>query len=476
MTTKRTWQNYRAAYREKEIKIIANWLLTGESGSVVGLPGCGRSNLLGFLAYRPDILKAHLLVGRTVIIAPVDLDNLPAYNLSTLYRTFLRAFYDLRDRFDAELQTTIVTLFERYQAERDPFLPQSGLHELFHQFQAHDVQIVLLLNRFDDFCEAASPHVVSALRGLRNKFRDTLSYLVGMRQPVAYAYLPNSAALDEVYELFDTYVCWVGAMTELDARQLLIQVTPPTITPLTEEEIQHMLSISGCFPALLRVMCHWWMSTTNLPALELWLDHLLKDRAIQHRLTRIWRSLTQEEQLALSKLAELQSQAFQRKTGTTKRGTQWQLLTKQHDYALQMLSLKGLCSYTDEQWQIDSQLIVQFVQTLERPGLGRIWLDEATAEIYQGQSPVPDLTTLERTLLAFLISHPRTRHTKSDLIYHVWTDELYEQTSEHSLYQIIMNLRKKIEPDPTQACYLVTWRARRPEEGGYQFFPEGKST
>jgi hypothetical protein len=34
-----------ATYRSKEMQTIARWILAGESGSVVGLAGCGRSNL-----------------------------------------------------------------------------------------------------------------------------------------------------------------------------------------------------------------------------------------------------------------------------------------------------------------------------------------------------------------------------------------------------------------------------------------------
>jgi hypothetical protein len=34
-------------------------------------------------------------------------------------------------------------------------------------------------------------------------------------------------------------------------------------------------------------------------------------------------------------------------------------------------------------------------------------------------------------------------------------------------------LRRKIEPDPANPRYLTTWRDW--PEGGYQFFPEGKS-
>jgi two-component system OmpR family response regulator len=104
---------------------------------------------------------------------------------------------------------------------------------------------------------------------------------------------------------------------------------------------------------------------------------------------------------------------------------------------------------------------------------GKIWLDEKTGELYRGPTPLRGLTSLERTVLHFLIRHPRARHAKTDLIVNTWPDELRRQgVTDESLYQVIRELRKKIEPDPGKPCYIVTWRGR--PEGGYQFFPEGR--
>ena len=54
------------------------------------------------------------------------------------------------------------------------------------------------------------------LRGLRDSFKTTLSYLIGLRHEVAYIRSP--AELGELYEIVDTYQCWLGAMERDDAR------------------------------------------------------------------------------------------------------------------------------------------------------------------------------------------------------------------------------------------------------------------
>jgi ABC-type lipoprotein export system ATPase subunit len=56
MVSKRAWETYPRTYRSKEIKILTDWIRTGESGSVMGLAGVGKSNLLGFLCHRSQMI------------------------------------------------------------------------------------------------------------------------------------------------------------------------------------------------------------------------------------------------------------------------------------------------------------------------------------------------------------------------------------------------------------------------------------
>ena len=118
-------------------------------------------------------------------------------------------------------------------------------------------------------------------------------------------------------------------------------------------------------------------------------------------------------------------------------------------------------------------LLASFVAEVKGRGRGRIWLDKQTGEVYQGQTLVQNLTTLEQSVLSFLAKHPRIRHTKTDLIINTWPDELRQQgVTDNSLYQVVSAIRRELEPNPTNPAYLINWRGK--PEGGYQFFPEGR--
>ncbi|MEW5957848.1 MAG: hypothetical protein AB1801_09010, partial [Chloroflexota bacterium] len=407
MPKNRLWAAYPATYRAREVKILAGWIAAGESGSVVGLPGCGRSNLLGFMCHRPEVVGSYLPAeNRRVALIPVDLNNLPANNLSTLYRVILRAFYRVSDQFEPLLQQAITAVFKENRTQTDPFLPQSALQELLLLCQAQPIQVVLVLNHFDRFFQQATPPMVNTLRGLRDDFKDTLCYIADMPQEAAY--LPDPGALGHMYELLDNYICWVGALTGTDARTLIARVTRTAAIPPSEAEISAMLALTGGFPALLRAVCHWWLAAAPPPPPDEWADRLLTERSIDYRLRRIWEALTQEEQFTLSELQRLQTTPAEFKQTAGEFGQRRRSL-------LNRLADKGVCRRAEIGWRVSGELLLAYVTEAGGRGRGRIWLDEASGDIYQGQTRLKDLTDLERSVLTFLIKQPRFRHPKTEL-------------------------------------------------------------
>jgi hypothetical protein len=462
MPGERSWAAYLASYRAKEMQTLTSWISAGESGSVVGLAGCGRSNLLAFLCHRSDVLAHYLpqLSGQLLLV-PAELHNLPANDLADLYRTLLHAFYRLRDRFETDTAQTVTDLYLQNRTVQDAFLPQQAVYELMLLFQQQQVQIVLVLNRFDRFCTTATPTMVSTLRSLRDNFKNTLSYIVGMQQEAIY--LPDPAALGDMYDLLDTHVCWVGAMTDPDARFMLASVFHSADQLPTPAEIEALLALSGCFPSLIKAVGQWWLLSAQRPVNRTeWSEALLAEHSIQFRLDRIWNGLTQEEKLALS---EIQKDTF---ASMPKRAPE---LAGQFDISSR-LEAKGVCQRSESSWCIAGTLLATYVARLEGRVRGKIWIDEQARAIYQGQVALEELSGLQYEILRFLIKNPRTRHTRDDIIDNAWPEEDQRAGITPNALQVhIAAIRKKIEPNPATPRYLLTWHGR---PGGYQFFPEGK--
>ena len=483
MAANRSWAVYSPTYRAREMEILAGWIQTGLSGAVVGAGGTGKSNLMGFLSHRPDALQPYLDAragSPEIVVVPMDLNNLPANTPSTFYRVVLRSFYEIRARFEPSLQQQVTQLYLENRAERDPFLSQSALRELLLTFQAQQIRVVLVMDRFDYFCQIATPQLTNTLRGLRDSFKDTLCYIVGMRHEIVYlAEVDISSQLGELYELLDTHVCWVGPMDAADARQLIAQETEGKIPhPWPEETLNYLLNLTGGYPALLKASCHWWLNATAQADSQPWQDRLLVDPSIQYRIEEILAGLTQEERLVVAEVALLDTEAQRqhpKKMRPSGKGgdNRFEQLAKQHGQTLARLVSRGVCRRVDSGWQVVGELVAAYVAGQEEQAGGKIWLDSKTGELYRGQASITELAPLERSLLSVLVKTPGVRHTKSELIENVWPDdELPEGITDDSLYQVIKKLRRKIEPNPAKPSYIINWRGQ--PEGGYQFFPEGR--
>ena len=461
MTQNQFWGAYPANYRNEEMETIAKWVALGDSGSVVGLIGCGRTHLLSFLCHRPDVLSRYLPNHiKNVICVPVELYNLPNNDLSSLYRTILHAFYWVSDRFTPDRQQAARELYMENRAAQDPFLSQMALYELLRGFQEDQTRIVLVFNRFDRFCETATPQMANTLRGLRDSFRNTLCYVMGMLKDVIY--LPDPSQLGDLYELLVGRVCWVGRFNSADARLMLEREFRDTTIKPSEEQIAKMIELSGRFPSLLKGVAQWWrLYASNQLPLENWQAILIQEPIIRFRIERIWDGLTQEEQYLLKKI---QLQQLQGKTQSGEKGLK-------SSQALIHLEAKGLCGQKDEQWQIEGVLQSLFIANSTDSGRGRIWLDENMRSVIQDDEEI-ELAPMEFNALRFLLKHPHTKHTVDKVIDNTWPEEEYrEGITNNALHVQIRNIRRKIEPDPSNPKYLITWHGR---PGGYIFYPEGK--
>lgn len=450
VTPQTTWDKFPATYREAEMRQLTRWVAAGQSGSVVGLPGCGRSNLLGFFSHRADLRAAYQAHSPTAsVIVPVNLHNLPATDIATFYRALLRDFYHASDTFDLALQKETQQAYDANITQQDPFVPQSALQTLLRRFQQRQIRVVMVLNYLQSFLDNTDANVVNTLRGLRDSFKGTLCLIAGLPQEMAY--LPDVARLGDLRELLDRNVCWVGAMSDADAKNLIARAI---LTPPGEDETAEILRLAGSFPALLKLIANWWANQTNPPPMQQWPDILGTENNIVHRLSKIWRRLTQEEQFALF-------EAHNKRLPPP-------ALKKRQMATLQRLEHKGVCEHLHEQWHVRGKLLAAYVAEVGGASRGKIWQDPETQAIYQGLTRIENLTPLEMRLLRYFILNPHRPHATETLIEYVWEEKSYDMAS-NDLQQLVYRLRKKVDTVPPH--YIVTWSDRH---SGYQFYPEGQ--
>jgi len=429
------------------MQLLADWLAVGTSCAVVGMAGCGKSNLLGFLSYKSRSLSPYLgdLADKIALI-PVDLNSLPTFDLATFFRVILRSFYELRDRFGKETGALVQKLFFDNRATSDPFLSQTALRELLFHFQANEQRVVLVMDRFDRFADQSPASMTDTLRNFRDSFKDTLCYVVGMRQ--APKYLLNPDVLGELYEILDLHVCWVGPMGQEDAHRVISEELRIAETSLDTNLVKQIYDLTGGYPSLLKAVCQRYLDGSEQK--EGWYSQLQQDQNVRYRLAEIWQGFTQQEQVMLYSLAQGESCSPEE---------------------LALLIAKGLLVENHGRRVISADLLHHYAAEMGQFSRGMLWEDAETGVLYQGIRPLKELSPTENALLAFFIRHPYKKHTYTDIMEAVWTDEDVGGVSNQALAKQISNLRRHVEPDSPQPLYIVTWRGK--PEGGYQFFPEG---
>lgn len=104
---------------------------------------------------------------------------------------------------------------------------------------------------------------------------------------------------------------------------------------------------------------------------------------------------------------------------------------------------------------------------------GKISFHEESQGIFQGEALIEGLSEKQYNILRFMIANPEVRHPQEVLIEQIYAGkDKQKDASVKALYRYVEQIRKKIEPNPAQPSYLVTWHGR---PGGYQFFPHGRS-
>jgi hypothetical protein len=465
MSSRRVLETYPSNYRTKEIKALAYWIRAGESGSIIGLAGAGKSNLIGFLSRQSEVMMHYLKEpSLKLALILVDLNNLPGNDLATLHRVILRSLYEACGQLaviEESLPATIQDLYRKVEEKTDPFVSQSALREALFLFREKGIRLVLMLDPFDPFCQSATTQVLDNLRGLRDSFKATLSYIVGLRHELAY--IRDPIEIGELYEILDTHVCWLGAMERDDARWVISQVEEGMGQSFGDEQIKWLINLTGGYPALLRAASLWLARVPSTLDRSVWEKQLLTEPSIQNRLNDLWQGLTGEEQAALSALQMALAIGADKERRENLRQTE-----EKHQYAFARLQTKHLCTKTDTGLMIFSPLFTKFIAGVKGTIAGKIGHDPKIDRFFRGERELTDLSEQDRRLLRHFLDYPLAVHSVDDLIDAAWTEYDSGGVSNAAVQQAIRHLRKRIELNPAKPCYLTTQHG-----SGYRFFPEG---
>ncbi len=297
-STPSPWSDYPATYRRAEMVRLAHWSEIGASGIVLGLAGSGVSTLLRYFANHPDRLSSYLSASRrTIMPVWIEMQPLAEPVPATLYRLFLRGLLETAPHLPSRLPPDLRQACQAHLNNTDTFVLQTTLFAVLAHYQADQVTLVFVLDRVDQFAGNVQLTLGNPLRSLRDHFRETVTYLLGMR--ITPTYLDTIDALGDLGRLLSTHLCVVGSLTTQDSEFVIAKRAQAAARKPTAADIQQFLALSGGYPTLLKAVVRWWLTYTSQLPDAAWDKALLQEPGIQLRLREIGRGLSVQEQQAL---------------------------------------------------------------------------------------------------------------------------------------------------------------------------------
>ena len=254
------WDTYPKDYRALEITTILQAIRAGESVSVIGLSGAGKSNLLRFLYHRNPGFSGEFIL--------VDCNRMTDPSPAAFWRLIGEAMGGNED---------IVSGIKQLENLIDKRL------------QTPHSSLCFLLDRFDVLTIPPHPAVYNNLRVLRDTFKYRLTFVVATRRPLD----PGS----ELAELFYAHTLWLGPLSESDARWNVRRYANRIRADWGTPAEDHLIEVSAGYPALLRAVCEAYAAGAPLDPAA-----LAAHPAVARRGTEFWGDSPSAEALMASRL------------------------------------------------------------------------------------------------------------------------------------------------------------------------------
>lgn len=316
-----TQRQYRLDFRKEEIAFTLERANAGSAISLVGIGSVGKSNLLSHLLN--PVVHTHYLGSEAS--ATLKLINIDANMLAPLaqghndaahhtwaglelmmHRLFL-AFYP----FDTLPQEDARAFYSTYQALQDGRNPLfASLAPRYFElgltyFIRRGFRIVFLLDEFETLLSRMPITFFLILRGLRDVYKGSLSYITFARAPIpslVERMAIDALAIEPFAELFNDNVRYIGPYNRQDASDMMASLAKRSNRALPEQTVTALLDATGGFAGLIRAG---WALIESQPGVltqqhpEDLPSRLLQRRAIQLECQVIWDSLNTAEQTVL---------------------------------------------------------------------------------------------------------------------------------------------------------------------------------
>ncbi len=188
--------------REQEIQQIVSYVREGNSCQLIGLPGVGKSSVLGLLAHNHAIHLKHFPTTHSyihfVLINFSEVRKRPLLDVMKLL--FLSLTDSLRERQMQEEYEYVNSILKESLGFQDELVITQGLKRAVDYLAVEKtLTLIFLFDRFEEHIPSVVPEFFTNLRSLRNRAKYRFSVVFSLLRPLEEVL--DSIVLSDFYEL-----------------------------------------------------------------------------------------------------------------------------------------------------------------------------------------------------------------------------------------------------------------------------------
>ena len=425
---------YPVTARAWEIEKILSFIKEGGSCQLIGLPGVGRSTVMGLLSYNKKLRVKHLGPDQDkthfVMVNFSEIRKRPLFDAMKFI--FLCIEESLRDRRMTDEHLVVSKLFKEALGFSDELVLFQGLkHALTYLAFERKLHVILLLDRFEEYVPVVTSEFFTNLRTLRALAKYKFSVVFSLNRALEDVLDP--ALLADYYEFIAGHTVATRLFDEVSTDFRLSYIEKVTGKKLRPEAIKEILALTGGHGKSAKLSVEAVLAHGEVKDLA---QFLLDQASVRGALSEIWQSLSPFEQAVL----------------------------RAKDYASEDASYLSSV-YLVEGGQLRMPLFAEYIlklSTASEGGGGKIVYEEHTNTIKRDGMTLSDhLTSSEFRLLRYLVQNPERVVEREELISAVWGDmKSTAGITDQAVDQLIFRLRRKIEDDPNNPRHLHTVKGR----------------
>ena len=372
-----------------QIEKLVGFVKSGNSTQIIGLPGVGRSNLLGLLAFNRKARELHFGKDQDkyhfVLLNFSEMRNKDEAEVLKFY--FISIMDSLKERgMEDEYEKAKELLKEALEIPDKQVILQ-GLKKLIdHLSLEKNLTLIFLIDRFEEYILYLTPEFFTDLRALRNRAKYKFSVAFSTLKPFEEILEPNIYV--DFYEFLEGNNIYLPIKDESSLKFRIEFLQKNTDKKLPEKILEEILSLSAGHGKLTRLSIEAYFSDEPEDNLA---EFLLSKNKINTLFLEIWRCFTPSEQNFA--------------------------LGKTNDVDINFLEKIGL--FKDKKLTIPlfENYLNKKREELDKESEQKIIYDESSQEIKQGEIVLSDaLTSSEFKLLRLFIENNGKILTRDEII------------------------------------------------------------